>query len=71
MTPTNGQPDAWQEMERALSLVHVAGLELIAEIKADGERTESATLKKFDEALAAFHQALAKLDMLPDYLGSG
>ena len=39
LTPANSQSDAWQEMERALSLVHVAGLELIAEIKANGEQS--------------------------------
>jgi len=70
MTSTNGQCESWQEMERALSLVHVAGLELIAEIKADGEQTESATRQKFDDALVAFHDALGKLGILPDDLQS-
>lgn len=39
MTPVNNRSDAWQQKEQALSIVHVAGLELITEIKADGERT--------------------------------
>ena len=68
MAPANSRFDAWQEMERALSLVHVAGLELIDEIKAGGEQTESATHQKFDDALAAFHDALGKLGILPDDL---
>jgi hypothetical protein len=70
MTPANSRSESWQEMERALSLVHVAGLELIAEIKADGEQTESATRQKFEDALAAFHDALGKLEMLPHHLRS-
>jgi hypothetical protein len=57
-------------MERALSLVHVAGLELIAEIKAGGEESESATRQKFDDELATFHDALGKLEILPDHLQS-
>lgn len=65
MTPTNSRSESWQEMERALSLVHVAGLELIAEIKADGEQSESATRQTFDDALAVFHDALGTLEMLP------
>jgi hypothetical protein len=70
MTPANSRSESWQEMERALSLVHVAGLELIAEIKADGEQSESITRQKFDGALAAFHDALGKLEILPDRLRS-
>lgn len=66
----NCQSDAWRQMEWALSIVHVTGLELIAEVKADGEQSESATRQKFDEALAAFHDALGKLGILPDRLPS-
>jgi hypothetical protein len=69
MTPANSGSD-WQEMERALSIVHVAGLELIAEIKADGEQSESAAREKFDDALGAFHDALGNLGILPDHLRS-
>ncbi|MGO8871996.1 MAG: hypothetical protein ACLQPH_11460 [Acidimicrobiales bacterium] len=71
MTPTISRFESWQEMERALSLVHVTGLELIAEIKADGEQSESTARQRFDEALAAFHDALGKLEMLPHHLRSG
>jgi len=70
MTPTNSRSESWQEMERALSLVHVAGLELIAEIKADGEQSESTARQRFEESLAAFHGALGKLGILPDHLRS-
>lgn len=70
MTPTNSRSESLQEMERALSLVHVAGLGLIAEIKADGEQSESATRRKCDDPLAAFHDALGKLEMLPHHLRS-
>ncbi len=68
--PANSQSDVWQQMEWALSIVHVTGLELIAEIKANGEQAESATRQKFDDALAAFHDALGKLGILPDHLRS-
>jgi hypothetical protein len=57
-------------MERALSLVHVAGLELIAEIKTDGEQPKSTARKKFEDAFSAFHDALGKLEILPDHLRS-
>ena len=56
-----GQFETWQELERALSIVHVAGLELIAEIKTDGEQSESATRQRFDDALVIFHDSLGKL----------
>jgi hypothetical protein len=70
MTWEHSRSESWQEMERALSLVHVAGLELIAEIKVDGEQTASATRQRFDDALAAFHDALDNLGFLPDHLRS-
>jgi hypothetical protein len=61
-----GQFDTWQEMERALSIVHVAGLELIAEVEVDGEQSESAARRRFEEALEGFHGVLEKLGILPD-----
>jgi hypothetical protein len=64
-TKGNGQFDAWLEMERALSLVHVTGLELVAEVKTAGERSESAAREKFEDALTGFHEALALLGILP------
>jgi hypothetical protein len=70
MTLTDSRSGTWQEMERALSIVHVAGLELLAEIKTDGEQPESVTRQRFEEALAAFHDSLAKLGILPDQLRS-
>jgi hypothetical protein len=70
MTPANSRTDAWQEMGRALSIVQVTGLELIAEVKADGEQSESATREKFDDALAAFHDALRSSEFLSDHLRS-
>ncbi len=71
MTPTESRSESWQEMERALGLIHVAGLELIAEIKADGEKSESETRQRFDDALAGCHDSLGKLGILPDHLRSG
>jgi hypothetical protein len=56
-------------MERALSIVHVAGLELIAEIKVD-EQTERTARRGFEEALAAFDDALGTLGILLDDLRS-
>ena len=70
MAPTISRSESWQEMERALSLVHVAGLELIAEIKAEGEQSGSATSQEFDDALAVFHDALGRLELLPRHLRS-
>ena len=67
-TTGNGRFDAWQELERALSLVHVAGLELLAEIETGGEQPESAARQKFEEALADFHDALAVVGILPSSL---
>ena len=61
----NGQFDTWQEMERALSLVHVTGLELVAEVKTVGELSESAARDKFEDALAGFHETLSLLGILP------
>lgn len=58
----------WQELERALSIVHVAGLELVAEIGAHGEQPESTTRQKFEDALTEFHDLLAVLGILPDPL---
>ena len=55
--------DTWQEMERALSIVHVAGLELVAEIETGGDH--STARKRFEEALAEFHDVLAVLGILP------
>lgn len=60
-----GQFETWQEMERALSIVHVAGMELIAEIKTDGEQSESAARQRFEEALTGFHSVLERLGILP------
>ncbi len=60
-----GQFETWQEMERALSIVHVAGMELIAEIKTDGEQSESAARHRFEEALMSFHSVLEILGILP------
>jgi hypothetical protein len=59
----------WQELERALSIVHVAGLELVAEIGIGGEQPESTTRQRFEEALREFHDVLAVLGILPDSLG--
>ena len=58
--------DTWQELERALSLVHVAGLELVAEIETGGDH--STARQKFEEALAEFHDVLAVLGILPGSL---
>jgi hypothetical protein len=55
----------WQELERALSIVHVAGLELVAEIEVGGEQPESITRQKFEEALKEFHDVLSVLGILP------
>ncbi len=59
----------WQELERALSIVHVAGLELVAEIGVGGEQPESVTRQRFEEALKDFHDLLSVLGMLPDSFG--
>ena len=59
----------WQELERALSIVHVAGLELVAEIGVDGEQPESVTRQRFEAALEEFHDVLSVLGILPDSLG--
>ena len=61
----SGQFDTWQEMERALSLVHVTGLELVAEVKTVGELSESVVRERFEDALAGFHKALGLLGILP------
>ena len=58
----------WQELERALSIVHVAGLELVAEIGVGGEQPESVTRQRFEEALKEFHDVLSVLGILPDSL---
>ena len=70
MIAASSRSESWQDMERALSLVHVAGLELIAEIKTDGEHTESTARQRFDEALATFHDSLGTLGILPNDLRS-
>ena len=57
--------EAWQEMERALSIVHVAGLELVAEIGTGGEQSDSSARQRFEEALKKFHSALEVLGILP------
>lgn len=56
----------WQELERALSIVHVAGLELVAEIGVHGEQPESTTRQRFENTLTEFHDLLAVLGILPD-----
>lgn len=61
--------DIWQELERALSIVHVAGLELVAEIGTGGEQPESTTRQRFEEALKEFHDVLSVLGILPNSLG--
>src|ERR1039457_5419164 len=43
--------DTWQELERALSLVHVAGLDLVAEIKTGGEQSESVARQRCKKKL--------------------
>jgi hypothetical protein len=58
--------DTWQELERALSIVHVAGLELVAEIEAGGDH--STARQRFEEALAEFHDVLAVLGIAPGSL---
>jgi hypothetical protein len=58
--------DSWQELERALSIVHVAGLELVAQIETGGDH--STARLKFEEALAEFHDVLAVLGILPGSL---
>jgi hypothetical protein len=68
MDQESDQFDTWQELERALSLVHVAGLELVAEIKTGGEQSESVARQRFEEALAEFHDALGVLGILPGSL---
>ena len=68
MTPANSRSDVWQEMERALSIVHVTGLELVAEIKTGGEQSEGVARRRFEEALAEFHDALGVLGILPGSL---
>jgi hypothetical protein len=60
--------EAWQEMERALSIVHVAGLELVAEIGTGGEQLDSSARQRFEEALKEFHGALEVLGILPGSL---
>jgi hypothetical protein len=56
----------WQELERALSIVHVAGLELVAEFGVHGELPESTARQRFEEALKEFHDVLSVLGILPD-----
>ena len=41
INPESDRFNTWLELERALSIVHVAGLELVAEIKTGGEQSES------------------------------
>jgi len=65
MNEQSNRFEAWQEMERALSIVHVAGLELVTEIGTGGEQSESAARQRFERALAEFHDALAVLGILP------
>ena len=40
-------------------------MELIAEIKTDGEQSESAARQRFEEALMGFHSVLERLGILP------
>jgi hypothetical protein len=68
INPESNRFDTWQELERALSLVHVAGLELVAEIETGGEQSESVARQRFEEALAEFHDVLAVLGILPGSL---
>ncbi len=68
MDQESDQFDTWQEMERALSIAHVAGLELVAEIKTGGEQSQSVARLRFEEALAEFHDALSVLGILPSSL---
>jgi len=68
MAPSRARSDSWQELERALSIVHVAGLELIAETTADGGQSESAARQKFEDVMEGFHGTLEQLGVLPDHL---
>ena len=68
INPESDRFNTWLELERALSIVHVAGLELVAEIKTGGEQSESVARQRFEEALAEFHDALGVLGILPGSL---
>ena len=46
----------------------MAGLELVAEIKTGGEQSEGVARRRFEEALAEFHDALGVLGILPGSL---